>query len=216
MILGQEVQEAGGAMDIRVEDSDLQISVVVPHFNQGDQLRRCLESLHSQTFDLGKVEIVVVDNGSDVLPSAICAEFPDVRLEHEPRPGPGPARNRGVGVSRAPILAFIDADCFADHHWLATIATVFDDEQVQIIGGDVRIAVADASRSLPWKPTRASSPIASRSTSRSKASRALAILPCGARSLMRSVPSAASSRLRIEIGVTARPAVGTASLMCPE
>ena len=203
-------------MDIRIEDSDVQISVVVPHFNQGDQLRRCLELLHSQTFDLGKVEIVVVDNGSDVLPSAICAEFPNVRLEHEPRPGPGPARNRGVGVSRAPILAFIDADCFADHHWLATIATVFDDEQVQIIGGDVRIAVADASRLTALEAYESVFAYRQQEYIEKQGFSGTGNLAMRRSVFERSVPSAASNRLRIEIGVTARPAVGTASLMCPE
>lgn len=119
------------------------ISVIIPHLNQHEHLRNCLVSLSAQTYDMGCVEIIVVDNGSKEMPVKVCAEF-NVRLEHEPEPGPGPARNLGVGVSCAPVLAFIDADCLADENWLSIIdATLVEAGGVDIIGGDVRIAYTD-------------------------------------------------------------------------
>ena len=121
------------------------VSVIVPHINQADYLRRCLESLSGQSFARA-FEIVVVDNGSHVLPTAICSSFDNVRLEQEPVPGPGPARNKGVALSRAPILAFVDADCIADRNWLSTIVAAFGDGSIDVIGGDVRIATEDPRR----------------------------------------------------------------------
>jgi len=123
------------------------ISVVIPHLNQAEQLRNCLSSLKAQTLRADRFEIIVVDNGSKALPEAICGSFERVELLREPTPGPGPARNRGVQAARAPILAFIDADCLADRDWLATIAANFEEDGAcQIIGGDVRIAYNDARR----------------------------------------------------------------------
>jgi glycosyltransferase involved in cell wall biosynthesis len=124
------------------------ISVIVPHLNQPEGLRRCLASLAEQSFDLDRVEIIVVDNGSTVLPVGICEAFSHVRLAEEAAPGPGPARNKGISISQAPLLAFIDADCIADRNWLAAIHAVFADDAVQIVGGDVRIALGD-----PNQPT---------------------------------------------------------------
>ncbi len=124
-----------------------QISVIVPHLNQPDELQRCLRSLQQQTFDMRRVEIVVVDNGSRELPTKICARF-GASLEQEPIAGPGPARNKGVSVSCGPLLAFIDADCIADPNWLATIDVAFSDPAIQIAGGNVRIAMVN-----PAKPT---------------------------------------------------------------
>jgi glycosyltransferase involved in cell wall biosynthesis len=121
------------------------VSVIVPHINQADYLRRCLESLNSQSF-AGAFEIIVVDNGSHVLPAGICSSFDNVRLEQEPVPGPGPARNKGVALSRAPVLAFVDADCIADRNWLSTIVAAFGDGSIDVIGGDVRIAAENPSR----------------------------------------------------------------------
>lgn len=92
-----------------------------------------------------RVEIIVVDNGSRELPRALCDEF-GARLVTEATPGHGPARNKGISVSSAPILAFIDADCFADRHWLLAIAETFRDPAVLVIGGDVHIGLADTRR----------------------------------------------------------------------
>jgi cellulose synthase/poly-beta-1,6-N-acetylglucosamine synthase-like glycosyltransferase len=120
------------------------ISVVIPHLSQPEHLRRCLASLRDQR-DAPPHEIIVVDNGSPAPPEALCAEF-GARLLHQPAPGPGLARNAGVAASRAPILAFIDADCRADPGWLAAIAARFADSGIGILGGDVRIARADPAR----------------------------------------------------------------------
>lgn len=123
------------------------ISVVIPHLNQPEHLANCLHSVLGQDFDMSRVEIVVVDNGSEVSPERVCAGFPDVRLVNEQTPGPGPARNCGIRVSSAPILAFIDADCIAGQGWLSAILAAFDgDPSTEIVGGDVRIGVRDPDR----------------------------------------------------------------------
>lgn len=124
------------------------ISVVIPHFNQEDYLRTCLERLRAQKGCTANVEIIVVDNGSRRMPDAVCAEFPVVRLLSETIPGPGPARNRGAGVAQGDVLAFIDADCHADPGWLSAIEATFDDPAMQIIGGDVRVGYA-----VPGRPS---------------------------------------------------------------
>jgi glycosyltransferase involved in cell wall biosynthesis len=113
--------------------------------NQPEELRRCLESLRDQSFGR-PFEIVVIDNGSKVIPADVCAAFDRVRLGHEQVPGPGPARNKGVSLSEAPILAFVDADCIADRGWLSSIAAAFADPAVEVVGGDVRIAIRDLGR----------------------------------------------------------------------
>lgn len=122
------------------------VSVVIPHLNQPEHLRCCLASLAQQSFDLDRVEIIVVDNGSSQLPQEVCAGFPGVVLIQETTPGPGPARNSGVGRSRGEILAFIDADCTADPGWLTAIESRLASDHAKVIGGDVRIARRDPER----------------------------------------------------------------------
>lgn len=131
------------------------ISVIIPHFNQEDHLRTGLERLHAQEGVTARVEIVVVDNGSRQMPTAVCAAWPDVQLLHEATPGPGPARNLGASVARGDVLAFIDADCHAHPGWLAAIEAAFADPGTQIIGGDVRVGYADPDRPTFLEPYEA-------------------------------------------------------------
>jgi glycosyltransferase involved in cell wall biosynthesis len=127
--------------------SAIVVSIVIPHLNQPDRLRDCLESLARQDFDMRRVETIVVDNGSSQPPTDICSGFEGVRLVDEPIPGPGPARNRGVSLARGRLLAFIDADCTADASWLAAIeAALTSPGSSMVIGGDVRIARRDPER----------------------------------------------------------------------
>jgi GT2 family glycosyltransferase len=121
----------------------LRISVVIPHMNQPAHLARCLASLAAGT--RAPDEVIVVDNGSKELPAAICAAQ-GATLLSESEPGPGPARNRGVAAATGDVLAFIDADCLADPGWLAAAEAALADPDATILGGDVRIALADPAR----------------------------------------------------------------------
>ena len=118
----------------------MRISVVIPHLNQPDFLRRCLASLAAGTRQPD--EVFVIDNGSAQMPVDICATAGVVLLREE-TPGPGPARNLGVSHATGDVLAFIDADCLADPEWLAAGAREMADPATEILGGDVRIAYDD-------------------------------------------------------------------------
>lgn len=89
------------------------ISVVVPCFNQADQIvRECLESVRDQTFP--DWEAVVVDDGSirdDV--AAVVAGFGDPRIRtvsHPKNRGLGAARNSGYRAVQGQLVALLDSD----------------------------------------------------------------------------------------------------------
>jgi glycosyltransferase involved in cell wall biosynthesis len=121
-------------------------SVILPHLNEPDLLA-CLRSLEQQRLDGIPFEVIVVDNGSAVLPELAVSMVSGVRLVQQAVPGPGPARNLGASEARAPLLLFIDADCIASPHWLSRIVHYFDKHpEVDIVGGDIRIRPADKFR----------------------------------------------------------------------
>ncbi len=128
----------------RVAPLAFRVSVIIPHLNTPQVLARCLRSVVEQSLDHGRFEVIVADNGSQTPLDAVAAEFPEVVFVTEPRPGPGLARNCGIAAARAPILAFIDADCRAERGWLqAAVDAVDADPERAVIGGDVRIDFTD-------------------------------------------------------------------------
>jgi GT2 family glycosyltransferase len=127
------------------------VSVIVVCWNSDDVLGRCLDQLLAQ--DYANYEIIVVDDGSkdDTLAVARrAATRGEVTVVHSPRNRGCPhARNLGLGRARGEIVAFIDADGFADPAWLREIvaafaadatvggvaSTVFFDSNPQVING---------------------------------------------------------------------------------
>jgi glycosyltransferase involved in cell wall biosynthesis len=122
------------------------VSIVIPHLNEPEDLRRCLAALATQADSGIPVEIIVVDNGSRQLPRDLCAAF-GARLEVELTPGPGPARSRGADLARGDIVAFIDADCLVQPGWLRSIAEFFDAHpEIDFTAGAIGIARLDPNR----------------------------------------------------------------------
>src|SRR5262245_39534070 len=94
------------------------VSVVVPHYNDFENLAHCLESLRQQTYSEGCFEVLVADNNSEDGVARIKRIARDVRVVAAYEQGAGPARNAGAAAARGSRLAFIDSDCIADRNWL--------------------------------------------------------------------------------------------------
>jgi glycosyltransferase involved in cell wall biosynthesis len=118
-------------------ESTPSISVIVPARDAAQTLGRTLESLYAQRLD-HDYEVIVVDDGSRDDTAAIARRHePLVRLVgNEGKQGAGSARNRGVEAARAPVLAFIDADCFPTPRWLAEALDAIGD--ADLVQGAVR------------------------------------------------------------------------------
>lgn len=102
---------------------NLRVSVIVPTYNEELRIADCLRALRNQTAK--PFEIIVVDNNSTDQTASIVAQFPEVRLIHEPRQGLSYARNAGFEAARGEILARIDADTYVDTTWVEEVQSWF-------------------------------------------------------------------------------------------
>jgi glycosyltransferase involved in cell wall biosynthesis len=88
------------------------LSVVIPAYNAARHLEGTLASVQRQT--LHDWELLVIDDGSSddtaAIAAALAAVDPRIRLLSGPNGGVSRARNRGARESRAPLIAFLDAD----------------------------------------------------------------------------------------------------------
>jgi glycosyltransferase involved in cell wall biosynthesis len=101
----------------------LPLSVVVPVYNGGAQLGRCLDALLAS--DFRDFEIVVVDDGStDGSAAASRARGVEV-FKFDSRQGPAAARNRGSAQARGSIILFVDADVVVRVDTLSRVAAHF-------------------------------------------------------------------------------------------
>lgn len=83
-------------------------TIIVPVFNGESFLGAALESALAQ--DVGNVEVIVVDDGSQDGTAGIARSFPRVRYLWQENAGPGAARNAGLAVAQGEFVAFLDAD----------------------------------------------------------------------------------------------------------
>ena len=111
------------------------ISVVVPAYNEEQNIRACLESLERQTVSRDQYEVIVVDGGSKDRTREIAAEYADLVFIQTAKKVGG-ARNDGALKATSEILATTDADCIIPPDWLEVIAQAFarDPEVVQLYG----------------------------------------------------------------------------------
>ena len=86
-----------------------EVSVVIPTFNRAAMVVEAVESVLAQ--EGVDFELIVVDDGSTDDSQARLARFSSaVHYYRQPRSGVSASRNRGVAVSCAPLIAFLDSD----------------------------------------------------------------------------------------------------------
>lgn len=126
--------------EIRLKQGVKTISVVLPVYNQGAELRECLRGLSAQTLPSEQYEILVVDNGSTEPIEDIVSEFPRCLYVSERAVGLYAARNAGVARAKGEIVAFIDADCYPEPDWLEKgHRYFFGPQDFAYVGGRVSI-----------------------------------------------------------------------------
>lgn len=116
------------------------ISVIVPVWNPGPSISRCVESLRSQT--LGDIELIFVDDrgtdGAMEVVRAAAAEDPRIRIiTNVENMGPGVSRNAGIEAARGEYLSFVDADDYIDTDFLEVLYNKGKADDFDIVKGNL-------------------------------------------------------------------------------
>ena len=88
------------------------ISVIVPVYKVEAVLKKCLDSIITQTYE--NLEIILVDDGSPDISGKICDEYSKrdsrVKVIHKKNAGVAAARNSGLKVATGEYCTFVDSD----------------------------------------------------------------------------------------------------------
>lgn len=135
------------------------ISVIVPVYNAGKFLRKCVESLTHQTYS--DIEVILVEDGSTDDSAKLCDELSQederVKVIHKENAGASAARNTGILAATGKYIHFCDADDYIEPETYANIVGKMDDEEadcaffgwyVDIIKGGKVDSVSQADNAL--------------------------------------------------------------------
>lgn len=119
-------------------------TVVVPTYNQGQLLRRLLNSFDAMQCSLD-YEVLVVDDHSTDETETLLNEWSRAShpyrarfLRQSSNRGPGAARTAGAEAAAAEVVAYTDSDCVITANWLdALLRQLNPDRRIAGVGGRV-------------------------------------------------------------------------------
>lgn len=88
------------------------ISIIIPIYNTGKYLKRCVDSVLAQTYQ--NIEVILVNDGSTDESSNICEWYKKqdkrVKVIHKKNGGVSSARNAGLENATGDYIGFVDSD----------------------------------------------------------------------------------------------------------
>ena len=112
------------------------ISVIIPTFNEEENIAQCLVSLCHQTVPRNEYEIIVVDGGSKDATCEIAKKYAD-KVFTQTSKKVGGARNDGVKEAKGDIIATTDADCILPPDWIKRVEENFKNPAIAQLYGPV-------------------------------------------------------------------------------
>jgi len=125
-----------------IKKNDIKVSVIVPVYNGGKWLNRCLRSLVNQT--LKEIQIICVNDFSKDNSLSILQEYAkkDKRImikNLRKNCGESVARNKGLKIAKGEYVTFVDQDDYIDLDFYEKLHKQTKNEKIDIVKGNVII-----------------------------------------------------------------------------
>ncbi len=106
------------------------VSIIIPSYNTETTIRRCLDSILSQSYPV--FEVIVVDDGSNDGSGLICDQYAiqDSRIHciHTENKGVASARNTGLAEAHGDCVCFVDGDDYVMPDYLCNMLKIAEPE----------------------------------------------------------------------------------------
>ena len=98
---------------------NLILSIIIPIYNVEKYVRKTLDSISSQSFQKGFVEIIVVNDGtkdnSMSIVNKFASKFDNLEIINQENQGLSVARNTGLKAARGKYIWFVDSDDWVEY-----------------------------------------------------------------------------------------------------
>jgi glycosyltransferase involved in cell wall biosynthesis len=127
------------------------VSVIIPVYNTAPYLRRCLDSVISQT--LRDIEIICVNDGSTDESGEILREYAAIDnrimiIDFKENRGVSVARNVGIEAVRGEYIGFVDSDDWVDLDFYEKLYAKAIGNEADIAKGNMRYFEYDGTASI--------------------------------------------------------------------
>ena len=101
----------------------IEISVIIPVYNQEKYLKKSLESIVNQTIGIENINVIIVNDKSTDNSLAILEEYaskyPTIKIiNHKVNKGAGAAKNTGMEYVNSDYLTFLDSDDYLEEDFI--------------------------------------------------------------------------------------------------
>lgn len=120
----------------KLEKQEL-ISIIVPVYKAETYIKRCIDSLISQTY--ANIEIILVDDGSPDNSGKICDEYANkdgrIKVIHKENGGVSSTRNVAISKSTGKYIVFVDSDDWLETNAIESLYKTLITENVDMVRG---------------------------------------------------------------------------------
>ena len=117
------------------------VSIIVPVYGVEEYIRRCIDSILSQTYK--NFELILVDDGSVDLSGQLCEDFlindERIVLIHNNNRGQGCARNIGLEAATGDYITFVDSDDYIHKDYIYMMLLLAEYTQADIVQSKINI-----------------------------------------------------------------------------
>lgn len=111
------------------------VSIIVPVYGVEKFIRRCLDSLISQTYK--NIQIILIDDGSPDNSGAICDEYADsdrrIQVIHKENGGVASARQAGIDIAQGEYIIHADPDDWVETSMIEELVIKAQDTNADVV-----------------------------------------------------------------------------------
>ena len=112
------------------------VSVIIPVYNREQYIEESVQSILNQTYDVTKIQIILINDGSTDNSQEICE---NLQIQHnnvvcinQQNAGVSEARNTGIRKAEGKYILFLDSDDVLESHSLQYLIDFFDEHYEEI------------------------------------------------------------------------------------